>query len=344
MKKSIFNFYKTIGSVISVPVGLLIYFVTGKTPSKSYQGLIWLFCISGGRLNDVISNLISTFQAKCILKSKIGILGDFKDEEKLKSIVEVIKLRGYVVFPEIVPSEIIERMHSFTSNTKALKRMMDGQTGSLDLSKEIYKGGVPKAVRYDYSVDDILDQPDVQDLISDGSILAIAEKYLNATPKADVLSMWWHTNFSDKPDSIAAQYFHFDMDRVKWLKIFIYLTDVDSESGPHSFVEGSHKTNGIPSHLLRKGYVRLSDEEIEESFTKEKIINFTGKKGTLIIEDTRGLHKGAHVTGNPRLMLQLQFSNSLFGTNYEKIKIRNIRSESLGKIIGENKEIYREYV
>ena len=41
---------------------------------------------------------------------------------------------------------------------------------------------------------------------------------------------------SDKVDEHAAQMFHFDMDRPKWLKFFIYINDVNEKNGPHFFI------------------------------------------------------------------------------------------------------------
>jgi ectoine hydroxylase-related dioxygenase (phytanoyl-CoA dioxygenase family) len=109
------------------------------------------------------------------------------------------------------------------------------------------------------------------------------------------------------------------MDRIRWLKFFIYLTDVDTDNGPHSFIAGSHRTGGIPPSLLRKGYVRLTDGEVREQYPAEDFIEFTGARGTVLAEDTRGLHKGKHVARGDRLVLQLQFSNSLFGGYYPPV-------------------------
>jgi hypothetical protein len=133
--------------------------------------------------------------------------------------------------------------------------------------------------------------------------------------------MWWNTDFQKEPDSEAAQFFHFDMDRIKWLKFFFYVTDVDDNCGPHSFVEGSHKDGGIPFSMTSKGYSRLSDEEVINHYGKEKIKVFAAPKGTIIAEDTRGLHKGTNVIEGHRLIFQIQFSNSLFGGQYPKSKI-----------------------
>jgi hypothetical protein len=189
--------------------------------------------------------------------------------------------------------------------------MDGGKSGGL--VRTVYPRGAPEAVRYDFDPQDLLDNQGVQTLLADLSLVALAQSYLGARPVADVLTMWWHTDYSHIPDSEAAQYFHFDMDRPKWLKYFIYLTDVESVNGPHSFIAGSHRTGGIPAHLLRRGYSRLQDSEVAEAFESRDFIEFAAPRGTIIAEDTRGLHKGKHVERGDRLVLQIQFSNSLFG-------------------------------
>ncbi|BAK78303.1 hypothetical protein NH8B_3552 [Pseudogulbenkiania sp. NH8B] len=162
-------------------------------------------------------------------------------------------------------------------------------------------------------------------------------------PLADVLSMWWHTAFQNKADSNAAQLYHFDLDRLKWLKIFVYLTDVGPQNGPHSFVKGSHNPGAIPPHLLKRGYARITDEEVNDAFSADACLQFSAPRGSIIIEDTRGLHKGAIVSGDPRLILQLQFSNSLFGTNYPEARISKVVDQKLQGMLKQAPEIYRQY-
>ena len=202
----------------------------------------------------------------------------------------------------------------------------------------------PHGIRYDIAPADLLADPDVQALLCDPSILNIAQAYLKSQPMADVLSMWWHTAYSDKPSEAAAQFYHFDMDRIKWLKFFIYLTDVGQDNGPHSFVAGSHRTGGIPQTLLSKGYARLTDNEVRRHYSNDAIVEFTGAKGTVIVEDTRGLHKGKHVATGDRLILQLQFSNSLFGGFYPKSVFPSAIVPDLEKAIADNRDIYRNFL
>ena len=58
---------------------------------------------------------------------------------------------------------------------------------------------------------------------------------------------------------IEAQLYHFDLDRPKWLKFFIYLNDVENIShGPHLFIEKTHKLFSKPYKILIKRYQRIS--------------------------------------------------------------------------------------
>ena len=74
---------------------------------------------------------------------------------------------------------------------------------------------------------------------------------------------------------------------------------------------------------------QTTDKEIAENFDKNNVIEFNAPRGTIIAEDTRGLHKGKHVSKGDRLVLQLQFSNSLFGGYYPKAKFSSQLSDAL---------------
>ena len=85
--------------------------------------------------------------------------------------------------------------------------------------------------------------------------------------------MWWSVAGNKQPDSAAAQLYHFDMDRIRWIKFFINLTDVTAENGPHCFIAGSQQTCGIPRHLLAKGYTRLSDEPVRRESSRTHLLS-----------------------------------------------------------------------
>jgi len=95
--------------------------------------------------------------------------------------------------------------------------------------------------------------------------------------------------------------------------------------------------------LRTKGYVRMTDQEVENCYSRDSFIEFTGGRGTIIAEDTRGLHKGQHVLQGDRLMLQLQYSNSLFGGAYPSKRIRHIANADLGRMASLYPRLYSGY-
>jgi Phytanoyl-CoA dioxygenase (PhyH) len=301
-------------------VGLIVYLISGNTPAFAYQSMVNLFCLTKGFSNDLISKVITLFDPPFQISNANGFLGDMSNNAHLGLVSSFLNEHGYYVFMNRLSDELCDRLLQFAANNNCSIRPMDGHVEKGILVTK-YNRNTPNAVRYDFDTQDLLSNQDVQKIIADLSFVAVAQEYLKTKPVIDVLSMWWHTAYSNKPDMEAAQYFHFDMDRPKWLKFFIYLTDVETTNGPHAFVAGSHKTGGIPKALLKKGYARLTDEEVKAHYSNNDIIEFVAPRGTIIAEDTRGLHKGKHVQSGDRLVLQIQFSNSLFGGYYPKVKM-----------------------
>jgi len=337
-------FVKIIKSIIytgALLVGLLIYVIRKKTPAFAYQSMIHLFCITKGRSNDLLSAAIGLIKRPKDFGKSEGILGSMAGQEGA-IIVSNLRNHGYHVFDTKLPEEISQRLFEFALSHPCTMRPMDGYDTN-ESKQVVYQRGKPETVRYDFNTQDLLDNKDVQILLADMSFPAVAQAYFGARPIIDVLGMWWHTDYSDKPDKDAAQFYHFDMDRPKWLKFFIYLTDVTTDNGPHTFVATSHKTDGIPETMLNKGYARLTDDEVENYYGRQNIVEFIAPRGTIIAEDTRGLHKGKHVKKNDRLILQIQFSNSLFGGHYSKSELDKNLEEPLRSSVSTFPDLYSTY-
>lgn len=322
--------------------GYLVYLFKNSTPGFAHASMINLFCASSGKSNDFINKIISFFSKKYNIENATGLLGNLSDNINLESIISIINKDGYYIFENRLSDEVCDLLLKFSLEEESVIRRMDGQQSEENLLG-YYKRGEPQTVRYEFFSEKVINQEQVQTLLSDSSFVKVAQSYFDAIPILDIVHMWWHTDFSNKPDEEAAQYFHFDMDRPKWIKFFIYLTDVKSDNGPHSFVKGSHKSNGIPDSILKKGYSRISDDEIRESYSNDEIIEFIGKKGTIIAEDTRGLHKGKHVEKGDRLILQIQFSNSLFGANYKHGRLEIEKNSRLSVMINKYPLVYKAF-
>ena len=185
--------------------------------------------------------------------------------------------------------------------------------------------------RLNFFIEDLIKLDYIQDLICDSSIIDICKNYFQHTPVFAEVNMWWSIVNQNKSSSEAAQLYHFDLDATKWLKIFIYLTDVDLKGGPHCYVSGTHINDDSSKKLLSKGYVRISDKEMGENYSPNKFNTILGPRGTIVFGDTRAFHKGLKPIKNDRLILELTYINSNFLYEFNKIKLSplDIKSHTL---------------
>jgi ectoine hydroxylase-related dioxygenase (phytanoyl-CoA dioxygenase family) len=307
-------------------VGYLYYLITNKNVKFFYKLFVRLHALTNGKSTGFINKIVKNFHINKFGELKLDDYNHsyFKyTDNDIALIVEQIKNDGYIVLDQILPEHLTNRLLHFAQTNIAVARETDENNGIYFETK--FDGTQPEAVRYEYKLHDLMASDVIQSIVADKLFISIANKYLGSMPILDVVQMWWHTNFKKIADKKAAQYYHYDLDRLKWLKFFIYITDVDESNGPHSFIKKSHIPETIPNDIYKKGYMRIDDELIFKNFDKSDEVVFCGKKGTIIIEDTIGLHKGNHVSGKSRLIMQIQFSNSLFGmvNDYEYYDIEN---------------------
>ena len=149
-------------------------------------------------------------------------------------------------------------------------------------------------------------------LMSDPVLAAMARDYLGCEPILDTCLIWASPAFGAGPSSEVTQWFHYDTLNPRFIKFFVYLTDVDSDTGPHCVVPSTHRPD-LAGWRLRLGPARISDEQIDAAYpgmTRELL----GPRGTVIAEDTRAFHKGKQPTRGCRFVLELCFVNVVVGS------------------------------
>lgn len=295
-----------------------------KNSEKSYQYLIHYFSIFGGGLNKFLGKFLS--------RKKINIKSNFKktiilNKDKIK-INEELNNDGYSINSYGLAIEKVEEINNYLKN---LKGTYVSDHIEKNNEKEFFDLEKPKGVKFYYDSNELIKFKLIQDLAFDREILSIAQDYLGSLPLLDIVTAWWSVP-SKNPDKKAAQLWHFDMDRPTWLKVFFYLTDCEDDNGPHCFVSGTHLKRKIPIKLRSKGYERLKDEEINKIFNKDMIKKFVTKKGTILFEDTSGLHKGLTLKSGSRLILQFQYSSSLFGGSSLKLNLPKNMTENFSYV------------
>jgi ectoine hydroxylase-related dioxygenase (phytanoyl-CoA dioxygenase family) len=142
-----------------------------------------------------------------------------------------------------------------------------------------------------------------QEFLLSNSMINLVKSYLN-TNNFSVNASFFISNpleISEEEKYKNAQYFHWDNDFRKFFKLYLYLTDVDENSGPHIFIPGTHKKKRADHKLCRL----YSDSQIYSSYEKSQ--KFLGKAGSLFFVDSYGLHKGETPKSNSRLLLNVHF-------------------------------------
>jgi hypothetical protein len=277
-------------------------------------------------------------------RAATGVLGDLNASE-IQRIDAQLRRDGYYVFARQLPLWMQSALGEFalTAPTRPLASNASETLNEFTfayLSDRPYDRSNVVSAKYVLDSQSAAEQPAVQHLLLDPTIHSVASAYLRTDAINDDITMWWSTDhLGGKASSAAAQHYHFDMDRIKFLKFFFYLTDVTTENGPHCYVTGSHARK--PRQLLRDG--RISDSEIRQYYSDEQLVEITGVRGTIIAADTRGFHKGKPLISGERLILEFEFATSLFGAECSRIKVTERFTKEFREAVGQHRRLFANF-
>jgi hypothetical protein len=303
-------------------------FVLKKLNSKkTYSAFRKLFVLTHGKSNDLLSDEISQKIGKYSDIVMQGVLGNISQDMLIKA-VNKMRQDGYYIFDQKLDTAAVEEIYRYAQQTPASYIDVNNSGQAYTQDQIIFDSKKPVSPRYQFNDTQVLSCLPLQKLIFDRSLFAFAQEYLGCKPILDIVAFWWSAPFGGKARNAAAQMYHFDLDRIKFIKFFFYLTDVDTLTGPHCYVKGSHKT--LPKEIDRDG--RFEDEEIAAVYGAENLLELAGKKGTIMAVDTRGFHKGKELEHGERLLFQIQYTNSMFGQSYDSFDAKLIFPEYADQI------------
>ena len=227
------------------------------------------------------------------------ILGKLRDE-------------GYAVVPfgELVSdlrvwAELETEADRFVGETEAeLERERTG--GESALRRREGKEFVVR--KYAYEVQLGLDDPWLR-LGLNERLLDVANAYLGMWTKLEYVDVWYTPPVEDG-DRRSSQRWHRDFNDRHLLKAFLYLGDVDEESGPFEYVPRSAPGNELdhlwPWRPLGQNYP--PEGELDQKIAG-RAVTFTAPKGTLIFCNTSGFHRGGFAVGKPRVLATVTYSS-----------------------------------
>jgi len=247
------------------------------------------------------------------------------------SITEKIASQGYCKLdatPEV--RELAEDLHGRLSLCPVQEVLKGFEPGvfyeNLDAA---LKSGVHKAARLSHDRHDVCLMPETWKLIQRLNLREIASSYLRCDPILTSVDSWHVVPLRQRSDSkalysAAAQTYHYDMDWIRFLKVFINLTPAPIESGPFEYIPFSHeKKNKV---YLRDGrFERLLDPGLDVAYA-------SGNAGSTFFADTSGIHRDGRASSANRHVLQIEFAVSSFGSKFQYDEINKQCREAVRPI------------
>ena len=280
--------------------------------NSSYQLMRFLYRISNGFLTNIICYFISGTKYKNSNKFKKS----FKE-------LEAIKLSEI----DILISEI-KKMRVYDS------RMIDYYNKNIFIDETVkYVNSFERLcqeniVRIDVYKSDLLSNKIVTNFVLNERWSEIAKEILGVEPRLINITSWYTLKHKKEInlENYSAQIGHRDVDKLRDIKIFIYLSDVNSlDDGPFEVLIDTHKFDFNFKNYDNNNNFRISDEKIKNKNSYDKH-SFLGRRGTSFAVDTRCFHRGGIVKKDYRHVIELYFSNSTFGkheylNNFTKPKL-----------------------
>jgi hypothetical protein len=220
------------------------------------------------------------------------------DSAAIRTTVNELSAAGSVMLGELLDPAQRAEVFDYFVNCKVHNPYKPGTAEFLPGSTE----RPPNSHVAHHSDIDVLRAPYLLGIANDPRILKIVSEFLGCKPTIGYLTAWWsyHTGVGAQ----EAELFHRDVDDWKFVKLFVYLTDVELDTGPHVYVRHSSTSRALTQ--IR----RFTDEEVQSAFGNNNVRRITAKAGQGFLVDTFGLHKGQPVERGTRAIFQVVYSIS----------------------------------
>jgi len=110
------------------------------------------------------------------------------------------------------------------------------------------------------------------------------------------------------------------------LKAICYLSDVGPLNGPFQLIKGSHRKRDVITSYIRglfkPGQYRFEDHEVNSYLdsSKRNVCDVLGSEGTLVLADTKALHRGKPIDTGVRYALFCYFWDKNVPVHFDKYR------------------------
>lgn len=270
-----------------------------KVSIRLVQRFTMRFTVGFRPFREVVAySLIQLKQPKPLVGSEIVVFEHFERNGLDKELAQKGCIQGLNV-----RAEQVEKILEFCNNNRASLSLVNQarlRRENVYISVKATKPPIPGVSYYNYH--DVHNKCQaVRDIVFNKELLSIARNYLGSEPTLLFSNIIWTfpvVQNGARVDEEGQFGFHFDIPDFKSLAVFVYLNDVDEDTGPHVLIEGTHRRKPVKSLFINT----LSSKAAVRKYA-DRIKVFTGKKGTTVIEDIYAYHKATNPR-KPRLALK----------------------------------------
>ena len=202
----------------------------------------------------------------------------------------------------------VEEIYAFAIATRCKTRIPPIQS-FLPLEFEIANQARHHDVLAAYYFSEVERCPVIGALERDPMMLEVANAFIGGTPYHIRTRLWWSfpgKRICDEDLHATAQdRYHFDLNGFRTLKFFYYVTDVDQNTGPHTFIAGSHvHRKARHQYTFMVGH---DEEDLRKIYPNQHFRTVTGPAGTGFAEDPFIFHAGRVCRDKARLLLEIEY-------------------------------------
>ncbi len=235
-----------------------------------------------------IRKIFCDIEKKIFKFSKTQENSFLNDTKIINNQMNNLKENSFTFTENLINKVEIEKIKTFLSN----KSEIDIYETSL---------GRKMPMRY-FKTEDIINCEEIMNVVNNEKLTNLLKLYFGCNFKLDWIWSWW-SNVESSKDIIGPQLFHRDYESLNFVKLFIYLTDVNGLDGSHQVIKKSHNINKF--HKIE----RYSDSQIYSQFDKKKDVHtIDGVAGTSFLVNSYAIHRGLKPLKCERLVLCYLFS------------------------------------
>lgn len=239
---------------------------------------------------------IFLFMAALIIRDNFSFNFSNKVPSRYRSCLNELRENGVCIYPDLLSEEIVSESKQIIDNNLSLSETFGSDQRIEELNK------------FSKYIEDNLSNHEITK--------AIGEKH---TKSALHLQRSMAGKLSYEPNNLGSgQGWHRDSYSQQFKTMF-YLSDVDENHGPFEYVHKSHHYKYIYKELkLKKQYLRKNnthsrfDQDTVSKYILENKLEskkYIGPKGTIVLFDSRGLHRGSPINNGERYAITNYFIN-----------------------------------